>query len=68
MNQRIKELAEQTGIPSSSTLEKFAELLIEEVRTVVDEAYQNSPLECCGFLISLDQAILKHFYGVDLDL
>jgi len=47
-------------------MDKFAELIVEECRTVVTEVYRNTPLELCGPLLTVDDEIAKHFYGVDL--
>jgi len=43
----------------------FAELIVEDCRTVITELYQNTPLELCGPLLSADEEIMKHFYGVE---
>lgn len=80
MNGRIKELAEQAGhryIPSSNSgplrveyltpeLEKFAQLIVQECRTVINDVYHKTPLELCGPLLTVDEEIMTHFYGVDL--
>ena len=78
MNERIKLLAnqalDQAVSETWSTLtceqlgrfqEKFAELIVEECRTVVNELYHNTPLELCGPLLTADEEIAKHFYGVE---
>lgn len=44
--------------------QKFAELIIEECRNVVTEVYHKTPLELCGPLLTADEEIAKHFYGV----
>jgi hypothetical protein len=46
---------------------KFAELIVEECRNVVTEVYRNTPLELCGPLLTVDEEILNHFYGVTED-
>ena len=46
-------------------LEKFAELIVEECRTVVNDLYHKTPLELCGPLLTADEEIAKHFYGVE---
>jgi hypothetical protein len=46
-------------------LEKFAELIVEECRTVVTQVYRKTPLELCGPLLTADEEIAKHFYGVE---
>ena len=80
MNDRIRLLAEQAGhrfIPSSNSgplrveyltpeIEKFAELIVAECRTVINDVYHKTPLELCGPLLTADEEIMNHFYGVDL--
>jgi hypothetical protein len=74
MNQRIHELVKAAGGIShdddgqeltpmlvGSGLEKFAELLVEELRNVVVEVYHKTPLELCGPLLTADEQIAKHF-------
>jgi len=46
-------------------LEKFAQLIVEECRTVVNDLYHKTPLELCGPLLTADEEIAKHFYGVE---
>ena len=69
MNERIKELAHVLPFEwidkSPDNIEKFAELIVEECRTVVTEVYRNTPLELCGPLLTADEEIAKHFYRVD---
>jgi hypothetical protein len=65
MNERIRELAEQCSSPECFDVEKFAELIVEECRTVVTEVYRKTPLELCGPLLTADEEIAKHFYGVE---
>lgn len=78
MNERIKELAEQAttivemvgpqGYTSSYAnfdREKFAELIVEECRTVIVELYRKTSLELCGPLLTADEKIAEHFYGVE---
>ena len=45
--------------------EMFAKLIVEECRNVVTEVYRNTPLELCGPLLTADEEIMKHFYGVE---
>jgi hypothetical protein len=78
MNERIRELAEQAKAESSQwlgskpaititydELEKFAELIVEECRRVITEVYRKTALEQCGPLLTTDEEIAKHFYGVE---
>jgi hypothetical protein len=76
MNERIKQLAieakliasEPNGFDQnnlSKAQQKFAELIVEECRTVVTEVYRKTSLEFCGPLLTVDEEIAKHFYGVE---
>ena len=80
MNERIRDLKEQALIWAVETLdpdalndnewgvaidEKFAELIVEECRNVVSDVYRKTPLEICGPLLTADEEIAKHFYGVE---
>jgi hypothetical protein len=75
MNERIQLLAKQAyeavikNTPSFLVTkelyeQKFAELIVEECRTVVTQVYRNTPLELCGPLLTADEEIAKHF-GVE---
>jgi len=46
-------------------LEKFAELIVRECRTVINDVYHKTPLELCGPLLTVDEEIMNHFYGVE---
>ena len=45
--------------------EKFAELIVKECRTVIVELYRKTSLELCGPLLTADEEIVKHFFGVE---
>lgn len=77
MNDRIKQLAEQSGMRTvtyedgeetyfteSLDAQKFAELIIEECRNALADEYRKSPIETIGCFIRADEVIAKHFYGV----
>jgi hypothetical protein len=70
MNERINGLWWKARIGYNNqncdpeVLEKFAELIVEECRTVVTEVYRNTPLELCGPLLTADEKIAEHFYRV----
>jgi hypothetical protein len=75
MNERIRELAEQAEMYADSIVtsrgdfyeaytKKFAELIVEECRAVVTKVYRDTPLELCGPLLTADEKIAEHFYGV----
>jgi hypothetical protein len=75
MNNRLYELMNQAFIGTTdgklselntvANIEKFAELIVEECRNVVTEVYRKTPLELCGPLLTADEEIVKHFYGVE---
>jgi len=44
---------------------EFAQLIVRECRTVVAQVYRATPLELCGPLLTADEEIAKHFYGVE---
>lgn len=76
MNKRIDELfgkALDEAVPETWTTlnlaqlvrlkTKFAELIVEECRSVVVKVYRNTSLELCGPLLTADDEIEYHFYG-----
>ena len=77
MNERIKELVKQAADYANTYSDagadvwfeiynkKFAELIVEECRNVVSDVYRKTPLEICGPLLTADEEIAKHFYGVE---
>lgn len=68
MNNKIKEIAmsvQRERHWTEEDIEKFAELIIAELRGVLIKEYLDTPLECCGHFLRLDEAILDHFYGLD---
>ena len=82
MNEKIKELAAQAGVLTDwgdditvgrwgisgnyEQMQQFAELIVQECRTVINDVYHKTPLELCGPLLTVDEEIMNHFYGVDL--
>lgn len=76
MNKRIRQLAvearliapEYNGFDQnnlSKAQQKFAELIVQECRTVINDVYHKTPLELCGPLLTVDEEIMNHFYGVE---
>jgi hypothetical protein len=75
MNERIKVLIQQATTRIDPTAhdgacwdfdqEKFAQLIVEECRTVINDVYHKTPLELCGPLLTVDEEIMNHFYGVE---
>lgn len=51
------------SLHTSKDIERFAQLLVEEFRTVLADEYRKTPLECCGHFLRADEAIAEHFYG-----
>jgi len=74
MNERVRQLVRQAGLDDADfpienwdnvPLAKFAQLIVEECRTVINDVYHKTPLELCGPLLTVDEEIMKHFYGVE---
>lgn len=68
MNKLIKKLYLQADFPKfdiENEAERFAELIIEECRTVINDLYHKMPLQLAVVLIDADNEIMKHFYGVE---
>ena len=70
MNERFFEMASRASkeafpFGSMAWMEVFAELIVEECRTVVVEVYHKTPLELCGPLLTADEEIVKYFYEVE---
>ena len=69
MSKRARELADKAGYyidpDFDIEFEEFAELIVEECRNVVSDVYRKTPLEICGPLLTADEEIAKHFYGVE---
>ena len=77
MDKRIEELREESLVWATENLDpdqlndnewsvainnKFAELLVEEFRDILNEAAQECPLECAGHFLYADEKIAKYFY------
>jgi len=78
MNERIEKLFGQAldeAVPETWTTlnpaqlsrlkEKFAELILQDIDRIVDELYRAMPLEQAAVLLTLDETIKEHFYGVE---
>jgi hypothetical protein len=62
MNKVIKELVEDAELElTAAEANELAELLIHEMRSVIQAAAKDTPLELCGYLLQLDEAIKDHF-------
>ncbi len=46
-------------------LEKYAELILQDIDRIVDDLYHAMPLEQAAVLLTLDENIKQHFYGVE---
>jgi hypothetical protein len=72
MNERIKELAEESGMTQyvaahNKYLERFAELILQDIDKIVDDLYHSLPLEQAAALLTLDEQIKSHFYEIAED-
>ncbi len=72
MNKRIQELAYQAGLDTStpafshmSFQERFAELILADIDKVSLELYHALPLHQAAVLLTLDENIKEHFYGIE---
>jgi hypothetical protein len=75
MNERIRELLVQAikevgpddddNGAKEKTLERFAELILQDIDRIVDDLYHAIPLEQAAVLLTLDENIKEHFYGVE---
>lgn len=45
--------------------QKFTELILQDIDKIVDNLYHSLPLEQAAVLLTLDENIKEHFYGVD---
>lgn len=71
MNERIRLLWAECVINHTkdpmnwqTVADEFAELIVREFRGVVSDVYRKTPLELCGPILTVDEEIMKHFYGV----
>jgi hypothetical protein len=73
MNERINKLAKQAVFESYKAgcidqkeilLEKFAELILQDIDRIINELYHAMPLEQASVLLTLDENIKEHFYAV----
>jgi hypothetical protein len=80
MNERLQELAKESiievwcnnphnGAPEFEGYEldqaKFAELILNDIDGIISNLYHTVPLELSGILLTLDEQIKEHFYGVE---
>ena len=78
MNKRIDELFGQAldkAVPEtwselnpkqlSKLKDKFAELILQDIDKIIDDLYHAMPLEQAAILLTLDENIKEHFYGVE---
>lgn len=76
MNERIKEIAKQATeevmrntpsflVTNEMWQQKFAELILQDIDKIVDDLYHAMPLEQAAVLLTLDENIKEHFYGVE---
>mgnify|MGYP007090096960 CR=1 FL=1 len=62
-----KEYEEDAGVifESTESFEKFAELILQDIDNIVNDLYHAMPLEQAAVLLTLDENIKEHFYGVE---
>jgi hypothetical protein len=76
MNERIIELAKQSlkdpdgdndglMVFDRDELKKFAEFILNDIDGIIFSLYHAVPLEQSGILLTLDENIKEHFYGVE---
>jgi hypothetical protein len=79
MNERYIELYKQAWVscthkdPSNNmpyeskefSAKKFAELILNDIDGIVGSLYHTVPLEQSGILLTLNEQIKEHFYGVE---
>lgn len=66
MNDRINFLAKESGVQLDNNLNKFAELLLNDIDDIVNQMYHQLPLEKAVILLDLDEKIKRHFYEKSL--
>jgi hypothetical protein len=62
---KIADKEQALKVYSESYDTEFAELIVQECRTVINDVYHKTPLELCGPLLTVDEEIMNHFYGVE---
>jgi hypothetical protein len=80
MNERIKKLADSADWLADNKIqtpgeyhpdwhdvrdEFFTELILSDIENILDDLYRATPLEQAAVLLTLDENIKKHFYGVE---
>ncbi len=67
MNERIKELERRCWDNQTNHVnaEKLAELILRDINKIIDDLYNAMPLEQAAVLLTLDENIKQHFYGVE---
>jgi hypothetical protein len=73
MNERIRELLQESythfgqGKYRTPELvaEKFAELILQDIDEIIVNLYHAMPLEQAAVLLTLDENVKEHFYGVE---
>lgn len=58
-------IIEEFNVYDTFDSNKFAELLLEEFRSILADASRECPLECAGHFFYADEKIAAHFYGVN---
>ncbi len=68
MNPRVKELAEQVGgvVLAGNEIQKFAELIVAECISVVDDAERGGSNEIWDNAVKFIRRDIQEHFGVDL--
>jgi ATP-dependent Clp protease ATP-binding subunit ClpA len=64
MNNRIEKLA-LFHMMNENVMQAIVDDVLKDIDKIVDELYHALPLEQAAVLLTLDENIKQHFYGVD---
>jgi hypothetical protein len=64
MNKTVSKLAEFHSI-NENVIQAIVEDVLNNIDKIVDDLYHSMPLEQAAVLLTLDENIKEHFYGVE---
>ena len=64
MNKTVSKLAEFHSI-NENVMQAIVEDVLGNIDKIVDDLYHSMPLEQAAVLLTLDENIKEHFYGVE---
>jgi hypothetical protein len=64
MNKTVSKLAEFHSI-NENVMQAIVEDVLSNIDKIVDDLYHSMPLEQAAVLLTLDENIKEHFYGVE---